>query len=84
MFLLKSKKYQIGTTQWLWLWDPSRIVCIHKCHFTGLELCKCCDPSQYKQGCTIRNLVCSCGIGCASDYRYDNMQECQSALRGKW
>lgn len=38
---------------------------------------------EIKQGCLIRNLVCSCGLGCASDYRYDSMQECQASLRGK-
>ncbi|KAF7273269.1 uncharacterized protein LOC143199123 [Rhynchophorus ferrugineus] len=49
----------------------------------GFEFCVSCDPSQTKQGCLIRNLVCSCGYGCISDYRYDTIQECQAALRGK-
>ncbi|KAG5868746.1 hypothetical protein JTB14_012082 [Gonioctena quinquepunctata] len=49
----------------------------------SIELCKACEADQVKQGCLIRNLVCSCGYGCVSDYRYENMQECQNALRGK-
>ncbi|XP_050303363.1 protein crumbs homolog 1-like [Anthonomus grandis grandis] len=49
----------------------------------GIELCGACENGQMKQGCLIRNLVCSCGFGCVSDYRYNNMQDCQAALRGK-
>ncbi|RZC42842.1 sushi, nidogen and EGF-like domain-containing protein 1, partial [Asbolus verrucosus] len=36
---------------------------------------------QTKQGCRIQNKACSCGFGCISEYRYDTMAECQSALR---
>lgn len=39
---------------------------------------------QTKNGCRIQNKECSCGFGCVSEFRYDNMQECQNALRGRW
>ncbi|XP_018569830.1 protein jagged-2-like [Anoplophora glabripennis] len=51
--------------------------------FIYFETCKSCETGQTKQGCLIRNLMCACGYGCASDYRYDTYQECQSALKGK-
>ncbi|XP_060521191.1 protein crumbs-like [Cylas formicarius] len=51
--------------------------------FLGVKFCISCENGQTKQGCLIRNLVCSCGIGCVSDYRYDTIHECQNALRGK-
>ncbi|KAJ8975175.1 hypothetical protein NQ317_011078 [Molorchus minor] len=49
--------------------------------FSGIEVCKACENGQTKQGCFIRNLICSCGFGCASDYRYDSYQECLNALK---
>ncbi|KAH1003415.1 hypothetical protein HUJ04_003347 [Dendroctonus ponderosae] len=49
----------------------------------GINYCLTCETGQTKQGCLIRDRVCSCGYGCISDYRYDNMQECQAALKGK-
>lgn len=48
-----------------------------------VEICRSCDIDQTKHGCLIKNLTCTCGAGCISDYRYDTIQECQSALKGK-
>ncbi|KAK5642759.1 hypothetical protein RI129_008926 [Pyrocoelia pectoralis] len=42
-----------------------------------------CDMDQIRQGCRIQNRACSCGSGCISEYRYDTIQECLNALRGK-
>ncbi|CAH1099068.1 unnamed protein product [Psylliodes chrysocephalus] len=51
--------------------------------FICIVISRSCEIGQTKQGCLIRNLMCSCGIGCISDYRYDTIQECQNALKGK-
>ncbi|XP_066151145.1 protein cueball-like [Euwallacea fornicatus] len=53
------------------------------CICMALGYCWACETGQAKQGCLIRNSACSCGYGCISDYRYDNIQECQAALKGK-
>lgn len=47
------------------------------------QLAYACDMDQIRQGCRIKNRACSCGSGCIGEYRYDNIQECQNALRGK-
>lgn len=38
---------------------------------------------QTKDGCRIKNGICSCGFGCISEYRYETMAECNSALKGE-
>ncbi|XP_044767115.1 neurogenic locus notch homolog protein 4-like isoform X1 [Coccinella septempunctata] len=48
-----------------------------------LGICTACDMDQTKDGCRIRNGICSCGFGCISEYRYETMAECNSALKGK-
>lgn len=40
-----------------------------------------CD--QTRQGCRIQEGTCLCGIGCYSEYRYSNYEECHKALKGK-
>ncbi|KAF2881105.1 hypothetical protein ILUMI_25071 [Ignelater luminosus] len=49
----------------------------------GVQLANSCDIDQIRQGCRIQNRGCSCGAGCISEYRYETIQECQNALRGK-
>ncbi|KAK9877878.1 hypothetical protein WA026_020104 [Henosepilachna vigintioctopunctata] len=51
--------------------------------FIVMEISQSCDMDQTKDGCRIQNGACSCGFGCMSEYRYDTISECNSALRGK-
>lgn len=39
-----------------------------------------CD--QTRQGCRIQEGSCLCGVGCYSEYRYSNYDECHKALKG--
>lgn len=47
------------------------------------HLSSACDPSQTRQGCRIQDSQCICGVGCYSEYRYSNKDECVKALKGK-
>ncbi|XP_050443072.1 protein crumbs-like isoform X2 [Adelges cooleyi] len=40
-----------------------------------------CD--QTRQGCRIQEGTCLCGVGCYSEYRYSNYEECHKALKGR-
>ncbi|KAF5278998.1 hypothetical protein FQA39_LY05676 [Lamprigera yunnana] len=49
----------------------------------GGQVANCCDMHEIRQGCRIQNRACFCGSGCIGEYRYDSIQECQNALKGK-
>ncbi|XP_046389892.1 adhesive plaque matrix protein 2-like [Ischnura elegans] len=49
-----------------------------------LNFAEACDENQTRLGCKIDDgRICVCGIGCATDYRYNNKDECRRALKGR-
>lgn len=44
---------------------------------------KGCESGQTRQGCRIQQGQCLCGVGCYSEYRYSNKDECRKALKGE-
>lgn len=48
-----------------------------------LPMNKGCEPGQTRQGCRIQQGQCLCGVGCYSEYRYSNKDECRKALKGR-
>ncbi|XP_025156833.1 multiple epidermal growth factor-like domains protein 6 isoform X1 [Harpegnathos saltator] len=42
-----------------------------------------CELDQMRHGCRIHNAKCKCGHGCKSEYRYNNTDDCELALKGR-
>ncbi|XP_012258141.1 protein crumbs-like [Athalia rosae] len=50
--------------------------------FTIIGTTLACELDQMHHGCRIASAKCSCGYGCRSEYRYNNIKECYRSLNG--
>ncbi|XP_014206791.1 uncharacterized protein LOC106638228 [Copidosoma floridanum] len=47
------------------------------------QCARACETDEMRRGCRISEGQCSCGFGCKSEFRYEDMGSCKLALRGE-